>query len=175
MADNFIPKGFIEIQKGASHIKTVDWHTPPEIFTALNIKFDIDVAAPIGGVPYIPATRYFTELDNGLTQKWEGSVWMNPPYGKYTGEWLNKFIQHRNGIALVFARTDTIWFHDLVAKADAILFTKGRLCFYKNGKKPDKQDRAASGSLLVACGRENVEALKNSNLGFFIDLRKEEQ
>ena len=32
---------------------------------------------------------------------------MNPPYGKFTAKWLEKFINHRNGIALVFARTDT--------------------------------------------------------------------
>jgi len=98
---------------------------------------------------------------------------MNPPYGKHTEVWLNKFIKHNNGIALVFSRTDTLWFHNVVAKSDAILFTKGRLCFYKNGMKPDKTERAANGSLLVACGENNVESLKNSGLGLFIDLRKE--
>jgi len=165
------PGGFVEVQKGASHIKTVDWHTPPEIFTALNMEFDLDVASPIGGVDWIPTKNYYTEIDDGLKQDWYGTVWCNPPYGRDTYKWLKKFIEHNEGIALVFARTDTTWFHELVAKADSILFTKGRLCFYKNGKKPEKQDRAASGSLLVACGDSSVEALKNSGLGYFIDLR----
>lgn len=169
--EKYRPKGFAEV-KGAK-INTVEWYTPPEIFEALNVTFDIDVASPIGGVPYIPAKNYFTKEDNGLKKEWYGNVWMNPPYGKHTEVWLSKFIKHNNGIALVFSRTDTLWFHNFVSKSDAILFTKGRLCFYKNGLKPDKTERAANGSLLVACGESNVEALKNSGLGLFVDLRKE--
>lgn len=165
------PKGFIEVRGGK--INTVEWYTPPEIFNALNTTFDIDVASPVGGVPYIPAKNYFTKEDNGLKQEWYGNVWMNPPYGKQTEIWLNKFITHNNGIALVFSRTDTLWFHNIVSKADAILFVKGRLCFYKNGVKPDSSDRAANGSLLVACGEDNVNSLKQSGLGLFVDLRKE--
>jgi hypothetical protein len=42
---------------------------------------------------------------------------------------LEKMHYHRQGVALVFARTDCKWFHDYVAKADAILFLKGRVKF----------------------------------------------
>ena len=59
---------------------------------------------------------------NGLKQKWHGTVWMNPPYGKFTENWLDKFIKHNNGIALVFSRTDTKWFQNYVKKSDAVLF-----------------------------------------------------
>jgi|TARA_R100001163_G_scaffold52635_1_gene39964 phage N-6-adenine-methyltransferase len=166
----FRPKGFIEVKGGSSDINTVEWYTPPEIFESLNIEFDIDVAAPVGGVSYIPAKKYYTKENDGLKQDWEGNVWMNPPYGKYTENWLEKFINHNQGIALVFSRTDTLWFHNLVTKADAILFTKGRLCFYKNGIKPEKTERAANGSLLIACGKSNCEALKNSGMGWYIEL-----
>lgn len=167
MSNKFRPKAFIEVQKGQNHIKSVDWWTPPELFTKLNIEFDIDVASPVGGVDWIPAKKYYTEQDDGLTQDWEGTVWMNPPYGKFTATWLEKFINHGDGIALVFARTDTLWFHNLAAKADAILFTKGRLAFYNNGVKGQN---AASGSLLIACGEKAVNALEQSDLGLFIRL-----
>ncbi len=167
MTEKFRPKAFVEVQKGQHHIKSVDWHTPPEVFDKLDIEFDIDVAAPIGGVDWIPAKKYYTEQDDGLTQDWEGTVWMNPPYGKFTATWLEKFINHGDGIALVFARTDTLWFHNLAAKADAILFTKGRLAFYNNGVKGQN---AASGSLLIACGEKAVNALEQSGLGLFIRL-----
>lgn len=66
--------------------------------------------------------------------------------------------QHRNGIALVFARTDCAWFHDSVAKADAILFLKGRIKFV-DGLCATKGSGAGSGSMLVAWGSDNVATL----------------
>lgn len=164
MGDKF--KSFIEVPKGADHIKSVDWWTPPEIFTALDMEFDLDVASPIGGVDWIPAKKYYTEIDDGLKQDWYGTVWCNPPYGRYTRNWLEKFIEHHDGIALVFARTDTIWFHDYITKADAILFIKRRLSFYNRGIKGDT---AGSGSMLVACGEKSVKALEQSGLGWFVN------
>jgi hypothetical protein len=164
------PTAFAEIKGASSGIQSNEWWTPPEIFEALDIDFDLDPASAIGGVEWLPTKSYFTKEDDGLKQKWFGRVWLNSPYGKQTGLWLEKFINHGNGIALVFSRTDTKWFHDYAVKGDAILFTKGRIKFYS----PDinKQNYGtASGSLFVACGKSCVEALKNSGLGYFIDLR----
>ena len=97
--------------------------------------------------------------DNGLTAYWFGKVWLNPPYGKETPKWLAKMHQHRNGMALLFARTDCAWFHDYVAKADAILFLKGRVKFV-DGLGVSKGSGAGSGSMLIAWGSLQVEALK---------------
>ena len=150
------------------NIQSHDYWTPPKVFEKLDIEFDIDVASPIGGVDWIPAKKYFTEQDDGLAQKWQGTVWMNPPYGRFTSNWLEKFIKHRDGIALVFARTDTLWFHNLALKADALIFTKGRLAFIN----PERNDTttSASGSLFIACGEKSVNALEKSDLGWFIKL-----
>ena len=139
--------------------KTVDWYTPEWVFDALGVKFDLDPCQPEGGIPWIPADAYFTEKDVGLGKDWFGNVWLNPPYGKQTPLWLFKMHTHRIGIALLFARTDCAWFHDYVAKADAILFLKGRVRFV-DGLKATKGTGAGSGSMLIAWGYENVEALK---------------
>ena len=120
------------------NIQSYDYWTPPEIFTALDMEFDLDAASPVGGVDWIPA------------------------------KWLDKFIEHRNGIALVFSRTDTKWFHDYVKKSDAVLFIKGRLFFYKSGIKT--KHSAGNGSILIACGEKSVNALEKSGLGWFIKL-----
>ena len=164
MNDKYVPRAFADV-KGAK-IQSNDWHTPPEIFEALNITFDLDVSMPIDPIDYIPADSYYTEIDDGLIQDWYGTVWCNPPYGRDTYKWLKKFIDHRNGIALVFSRTDTAWFHELVIKADALLFTKGRIAFLKSGVSSGNS--SASGSLLVACGDKSVNALKKSGLGWFV-------
>lgn len=157
-----------ETYRTQHNIQSHDYWTPPEVFEKLDIEFDIDVASPVGGVKWIPAKKYFTKEDDGLKQDWEGTVWMNPPYGKFTGNWLEKFIDHNNGIALVFSRTDTQWFHNYVKKSDAVLFIKGRLFFYKSGVKT--KHSAGNESILIACGEKSVNALEQSNLGWFIRL-----
>ena len=80
--------------------KNDECFTPPEIFEALDVAFDLDVCAPVGGVPWIPAARHYTIHDNGLTQEWHGRVWMNPPFSEVR-HFAPRFRQHGNGIALV--------------------------------------------------------------------------
>ena len=68
--------------------------------------------------------------------------------------------EHNNGIALVFARTDTRMFHEHVFNSDAVLFIKGRLSFYH--VTGVKGGTAGAPSCLVAYGIEAVNRLKNS-------------
>lgn len=158
---------------------SVEWYTPKWIFDELGVVFDIDVCAPavgvfsnetlrnngvnpaeyIGGVPWIPAKKHFDIHTDGLISDWQGSAWCNPPYGKFTPKWLEKMHHHRNGIALVFARTDCAWFHDYCAKADAILFIQKRVKFV-DGLGVTSGNGAGSGSMLIAWGAENVKALE---------------
>jgi hypothetical protein len=70
-----------------------DHYTPAWIFETLDLTFDLDVAAPPGGIPWIPARRYYTMEDDGLAQPWNGLVWMNPPYSNAT-PWVNRFLEH---------------------------------------------------------------------------------
>lgn len=77
-----------------------DYYTPSWLFEDMGIRFDVDVAAPPGGVPWVPADRFFTKADDGLAQEWVGRVWMNPPYSNST-PWVRKFVAHANGVALV--------------------------------------------------------------------------
>ena len=90
----------------------MEWYTPEWIFKKLNMEFDIDVCAPKGGIDYIPAKKHFCIEDDGLIQKWEGKVWMNPPF-KEAGKWMTKFHEHANGVALVPV-SKTKWFDKLI-------------------------------------------------------------
>lgn len=165
-----------EKKNGFTHdnVKNIstDWYTPQWIFEQLGIEFDLDPCAPTGGVPWIPAKNHYDIYADGLISKWFGNVFLNPPYGKFTSKWLEKMHHHRNGIALVFARTDCNWFHDYVTKADAILFIKQRIKFV-DGLGKTSGNGAGAGSMLIAWGNDNVEALaRMSAKGWFVDNRR---
>lgn len=96
---------------------TDDFLTPAWIFDALDLTFDLDVASPPWAT-HVPATHVFTKADNGLAQTWFGRVWMNPPYSQAT-PWVNRFIAHGDGIALLpWAKSD--WTCRIWEAADAI-------------------------------------------------------
>lgn len=150
--------------------QSVDWYTPKWVFDALGLKFDLDPCQPVGGIDWIPTKKFYTVENDGLSSPWHGLVWLNPPYGKFTKKWLAKMDKHRNGISLVFARTDCAWFHEYCAKADAILFLQGRIRFV-DGLGKTSGGGAGSGSMLIAWGAQSVDALKRmSGKGLLVEL-----
>ena len=89
------------------------WFTPPHIFDALDIDFDLDPAAPPGGAPWIPATNHYSEIDDGLLQPWHGLVWLNPPYST-PRLWIERLRKPGEGVALVPAHAAAAGWHDAV-------------------------------------------------------------
>ncbi len=154
--------------------QTDEWLTPPHIIEALtdHRKFDLDPCAPKVR-PYETALNYYTEVEDGLFEKWHGRVWLNPPYGPQTGEWLQKLKAHGDGIALIFARTETKMFFEYIwDKADALLFLRGRLTFHKVDGTPAAHNSGGP-SVLVAYGEHNADRLRLCSLdGKFIDLKE---
>lgn len=151
-----------------------EWLTPPEIIKELG-PFDLDPCAPIDR-PWPTANQHYTLNDMGLLQPWFGKVWCNPPYGAEAVHWLNRLVDHGNGIALIFARTETKMFWDCVwTKATALLFIKDRLHFYHvDGTRADANSGAPS--VLIAYGNENANRLHQSKIrGAFIDCWKTER
>lgn len=117
---------------------TDDWYTPPEIFDKLACQFDLDPCA--GGGDFVPADSKI--YHNGLDERWHGNVWLNPPFGgrNEIRPWLEKFIIHGNGIALVPNRTATDWFQEWANSCEVLLFLQGKLKFIRPdgsvGKSP---------------------------------------
>lgn len=150
-----------------------EWLTPPEILRALG-DFDLDPCAPINR-PWDMAKEHYTVADSGLMLPWAGRIWLNPPYGLEAADWLSKLAAHGNGIALIFARTETDMFRRYVWEmADAVFFFYGRLFFYRvDGKKA--KANAGAPSCLVAYGENNVKAIQRSGLdGRLITLKSPE-
>ena len=129
--------------------------------------FDLDPCAPVVR-PWPTAATHYTKENDGLSQPWFGRVWLNPPFGREAVKWLRKLAKHGNGIALVPARTETLWFYECVwCSADGVLFLTSRPHFhYVDGSKA----KANSGApiCLVAYGMTNINPLERSGLGVFV-------
>ncbi|BEV44821.1 DNA N-6-adenine-methyltransferase [Afipia carboxidovorans] len=140
---------------------TDEWYTPPHVFDALGCCFDMDVASPGASItPWIPASAFLTKADD---PDWRGFIWMNAPFGRRNGlvPWLDRFFQHRNGIALVPDRTSAPWWQKFTPRADAALFVSPKLQFIgvdgRAGTSP------AQGTTLLACGVKAVTALERAS------------
>lgn len=112
--------------------KTDNWSTPQYLFDKLNkrFKFTLD---PCASVDNYKCNKYYTENQDGLSQDWSNEiVFMNPPYGKEIGKWVQKaYEESLNGatvVCLLPARTDTKWFHNYCLLG-SVSFLKGRLKF----------------------------------------------
>lgn len=108
------------------------WATPQDYFDKVNEEFGftLDVCASPENAK---CERYFTKTDSGLTKRWDGVCWMNPPYGRDIKHWMWKAwmeSQHSGAtvVCLVPARTDTAWWHDFAMKGE-VRFLRGRLKF----------------------------------------------
>ena len=147
----------------------IEWLTPPELVKSLG-NFDLDPCSPINA-PFFHAKTNFTNIDNGLVKEWFGRVYLNPPYGRGMELWLEKLKFHGNGIALIFARTETkCFFQHIWNDADAVLFVKGRIKFYH--VSGIQAGTPGAPSVFIAYGKENAIALKDSGIeGRFLALK----
>jgi hypothetical protein len=142
--------------------RTDDWLTPPSVIEALG-AFDLDPCCP-PGMPWVNATTQYTVEQDGRMRDWQGRVWLNPPYGPETAYWLERLAGHGDGIALIFARTETAMFQSFAwSKASGLLFLAGRLNFYHPDGTRSKFNAGAP-SVLIAYGEANARALQESGI-----------
>lgn len=153
--------------------KSVEWYTPPWLFEGMGLNFDLDPCHPQTKLSWIPVKETYSLPQDGLELPWKGTVWLNPPYGPNTGRWLKRLNDHKDGITIVFSRTDTHWYHDYVCNADAILFLKSRVKFCDATGFP-AAGSPGCGSLLAAWGEKAVEALKALSKHGFLVLKNDD-
>lgn len=105
----------------AEHVAVTndDCYTLRWVFDAMDVEFDLDVCAPIGGPWHVPCTRYYTPLDDGLTQPWEGVVWCNPLYSNFV-EWAKRWAEHPTGALMGLVASRQQWRNWVFGAADAL-------------------------------------------------------
>ena len=114
--------------------KSNDWATPQDFYNQLDAEFEFTLD-PCASQASAKCSSFYTTDDDGLSKNWEGqTVFMNPPYGRKIGNWIQKAYEegeksNTRVVALIPARTDTKYWHNYCMKATEIRFVKGRLKF----------------------------------------------
>lgn len=153
-----ISEGKSAAWKALHSSQDMTWQTPPEIWQGVLERlgldrFDLDPCSPGADSP-IPCAHRYTFTDDGLSRTWGqpgATAWVNPPYGRALGEWVDKMIEEGSRgvkvIALVPARTGTKWWHRAVDSGGKPEFLRGRLRFI--GKDGLPGDAAPFDSALI--------------------------
>lgn len=110
-----------------------EWETPQALFEELSWLFGGFTLDPCATSDNAKCARFFTREQDGLSQSWTGhKVFLNPPYGRVIGRWVEKaFQESRNGalvVCLLPARTDTRWWQEYVRRGQ-VWFLRGQLKF----------------------------------------------
>jgi hypothetical protein len=138
---------------------TNDWYTPAMYIDAARTVMggiDLDPASCAEANEIVKAGHYATAETDGLSIDWHGRVWLNPPYGRLAGDFIDRLADDfavgniDAAIALVNAHcTDTSWFQRLWHHT--LCFTNHRINF-----EAGTADRSGSthGSVFVYLGPE---------------------
>jgi len=137
--------------KAAQHVQSIGtddiWETPPDVYEKFCRKVgtipEVDVCATMSTTkctlwygPDHPNPNHRDAFDH----LWKRPFFMNPPYSNKE-KWLEYAINQSLAwgvpcIILIYAKTDTKWWHTYVTEHDfvKVYFQRGRIRFWKNGK-----------------------------------------
>lgn len=123
-----------------------EWYTPPEYIAAAREvvgEIDLDPASSEIANSVIKARRFYSIDDDGLSKKWRGRVWMNPPYAAgLIDQFTSKLCKHvaagdiTEAIVLVNNATEAAWFEEMADTAETVMFTFSRVKFLDSDLNP---------------------------------------
>ncbi len=134
-----------------------EWATPPSLVHELEKVFGQFELDPCCRILTAKAPEFCTLEDDGLSVPWWGRVWLNPPYSN-PAPWLDKAgreVEHPGCdlvVALLPARTDTQWFHELVLPKAEVCFLRGRVAWLGWAGRPI--GRSKDPSILAVYGAD---------------------
>ena len=109
-----------------------EWYTPAayiEAARAVMGGIDTDPASCAQANATVKAEKYYDSKADGLTKKWHGRVFMNPPYAQPLIANFAKAVAEKfsiseitEAIVLVNNATETEWFDDMAKNASAVCF-----------------------------------------------------
>ena len=122
------------LQKAMVSSKSNEWDTPMSFFKLLDDEFNFTLD-PCCREDTAKCKKFYTIVDDGLKQDWSKDVvFMNPPYGGHTGDWIKKALEEsKKGatvVCLIVSSTDRSYWHEYIFPfASQVRFVRGRIKF----------------------------------------------
>lgn len=119
------------------------WGTPDRLWLPIQKKWGPFTLDPCADETNNKADCYFDQKANGLEQRWDGRVFVNPPFNRkkkmYVGPWVEKALDELDTCELIVmvlpTKTDVKWWQRLVMlRAKEVYFVEGRVKFVQPGK-----------------------------------------
>jgi len=155
------------LQKAMVSSKSNEWATPIKLYNYLNKLFNFTLD-PCSTHKNAKCKKHYTIEDDGLSKSWANEiVFVNPPYGGHTREWLEKGqkeseINNAIVVFLIVSSTDRTYWHDIIAKkSDEIWFMRGRVKFGGN-----KTTAPFASAIVIFRPKSSKREIK------FVDLRE---
>ena len=73
---------------------------------------------------------------------------------------MSRMVDHNNGIAMVFSRTDSKWCQLAMTECSSMLFLGGRVEFIPGLENQHKKGRTGAGTVLFSFGLDCAKALR---------------
>jgi hypothetical protein len=143
-------------------------------------SIDLDPASSELANVTIQAHQFFTIEDNGLIKKWNGNIWLNPPYAQPFVQQFCDLVSEKydskeisQACVLVNNATETAFFQRMMKSASAICFPSGRIKFID--VDGNASGAPLQGQAILYFGNNQNEFIKQfSPFGGVVSIWKEE-
>ena len=152
-----------------------EWYTPKQyIESARKVmgSIDLDPASSKEAQKIVRAAKYYDSKADGLTKKWKGNIWLNPPYN-IVRQFVDKLLDSTfdQAIVLVNNATETEWFARLAERASAMVFHLGRIRFATPESEGEGTTPCMQGQVFVYFGPTTEKFLEEfSQYGWGVKL-----
>jgi len=117
-----------------------DYETPYDLYYDACQKFKIFPKLDVSATPKnSKCANYYTPEEDGLTKDWNKTFFCNPPYSRVSDFIKKAYYDSKKfqveGFCLIFAKTDTKFWHSFIENKAEVHFIKGRIKFLRDGFK----------------------------------------
>ena len=133
---------------GKQRNNTEEWYTPSDVIDRVRAvlgDIDLDPASNPVANEVVKAKQIYTKDDDGLIQKWSGTVFLNPPFGSdKISQFVEKLVdEYQSGnVSEAILLTESLslpkWFSKAIDACDAMFMTADRFYYWNDDNETQR-------------------------------------